>query len=301
MAETVTQDLEQPVAPINLKESSPSDSTGEADGALFNSIKEVDSTDFFNQLDKEVNTAFYQDDQSTDNEETFLQEEQETPQEQVEVESNQKQEHDWEKRYKDSSRELESIKQFLPIINAMREDPKLVDYVKDYFSGGGEAPKSLKEQLGLDEDFVFDADDAFGDNDSDSAKVLNSTVDAMVRKRLREQQALVDKRKNLETKESGFRQKFEMSEEDYQEMVDWANSRKLTLEDIYYLKNRENRDDSIRKDTEENMKGQMKRMAQRPQSLSSKGSATIEEKSPDRSLFDAIQGVDSDIENIFGV
>ena len=94
--------------------------------------------------------------------------------------------HNWEKRYKDSSSEaqrinsrLKEIEPYTPILDAMRKDPNLITHVQNYFSGDAKAP-NVKEQLGLDEDFIFDADEAVTDSNSDSAKVLRKMVDSQV-------------------------------------------------------------------------------------------------------------------------
>ena len=95
---------------------------------------------------------------------------------------------DWETRYKDSSREaqrmageLKQLRPFAPVLNAMRKDGGLVDHVKDYFQQGGPKAKSMKEAFNLDEDFVFDANDAMEHPDSDSGKVFNAYIDNVVK------------------------------------------------------------------------------------------------------------------------
>ena len=94
---------------------------------------------------------------------------------------------DWEKRYKDSQRgaqamnnELKTLKPFVPVLNAMKQDSGLVQHVRDYFEGGGAPVKSVQERLGLAEDFVYDQTEALENPDSDSAKVFNAHVDSMV-------------------------------------------------------------------------------------------------------------------------
>ena len=96
-----------------------------------------------------------------------------------------------QKRYSDSSREakrlngkLTEIEPYMPILDAMREDPNLITHVKNYFEGGGQAPESMAENMELPEDFSFDPDDAFSDPKSDSAKVFGATVDGIVQRRL---------------------------------------------------------------------------------------------------------------------
>ena len=138
--------------------------------------------DFFSQLDKQVMGDVI----SQPIEEA--QEQQITPVRDPEVEQQSAEKADnLEKRYSDSSREakrlnsqLQEIEPYMPLLNAMKEDPNLINHVRDYFQGGGSAPESVKERLGLDEDFVFDYDEALSDPKSSSAKLFNATVDGVV-------------------------------------------------------------------------------------------------------------------------
>tara|TARA_R110000824_G_scaffold92156_1_gene223781 strand:+ start:680 stop:1534 length:855 start_codon:yes stop_codon:yes gene_type:complete len=211
-----------------------------------------------------------------------------------------------QKRYSDSSREakklngqLREIEPYMPILDAMREDPNLIQHVRNYFEGGGQAPETMTAKLGLDEDFEFDADEAFSKNDSDSAKVLGATVDGIVQRRLG--QALQGQKVENQrlAKETAFKQKHNMSDEEWSTFTNFAKSKSLELEDIYYLKNRENRDANIADNTREQMVSQMRKTQQQPSSLASTGSIATEVSAED-SVFDAIVGLDSDLESAFG-
>jgi len=88
------------------------------------------------------------------------------------------------KRYSDSSMEakklngqLREIEPYMPILDAMRDDPNLISHVRNYFEGGGQTPQNMADKRNLPEDFVFDAEDAFATPESDSAKVLGATID----------------------------------------------------------------------------------------------------------------------------
>ena len=211
-----------------------------------------------------------------------------------------------QKRYSDSSREakklngqLKEIEPYMPILDAMREDPNLIQHVRSYFEGGGQAPETMSEKLNLPEDFVFDADEAFSENDSNSAKVLGATVDGIVQRRLN--QALQGQKVENQrlTKEAAFKQKHSMSDKEWSTFVDFAKSKSLELDDIYYLKNRENRDANIADSTREQMAQQMRKTQEQPSSLASAGSVATEQ-SADDSVFDAIVGLDSELESAFG-
>ena len=202
---------------------------------------------------------------------------------------------DWEKRYSDSSREakrlnnqLQDLEPYMPLLNAMKEDPNLITHVRGYFEGGGSAPKSVKEQLGLDEDFVFDYDDALSDPNSQSAKLFNATVDGVVQRRLGDFAQKQSEQSRRASEETAFKSQYNVSEEDYNDLMDYAKSHKLTLEDVYYLKNRNNRDQEVANNTRNEVIQQMKNVRQMPTSVASSGNAQREEKSVDDAVFDKL-------------
>jgi hypothetical protein len=103
-------------------------------------------------------------------------------------------EHDWKKRYEDSSKEarnlndrLNEIEPYTPLLDAMKKDPNLVTHVRGYFEGVGSTPSNLKERIGItDEDFVFDYDEGIEQPNSDSGRLLSVTIDGVVEKRFGE-------------------------------------------------------------------------------------------------------------------
>ena len=260
------------------------------------------SNDFFESLDQNVNGGIQDETElaqstSEQSDNTHMSPSEVQPQDDNDV---------LQKRYSDSSREakrlngkLSELEPYMPILDAMREAPNLIQHVRNYFEGGGQAPETMTEKLNLSEDFVFDADDAFTSNDSDSAKVLNATVDGIVQRRLN--QALTGQKAENQrlAKETAFRQKHEMNDSQWTEFIDFAKNKSLELEDIYYLKNRQNRETNIADSTREQMAEQMRKTQQQPNSLATAGSVPVE-KSQDDSVFDAIVGLDSDLESAFG-
>jgi|TARA_R110001583_G_scaffold330_5_gene2985 hypothetical protein len=269
-----------------------------------NVVEETAPDDFFAQLDSSVNSGILEEadtfvsSASGDNKPQHVQGEgQKQSQEDVET---------LRQRYSDSSKEgkrlngqLNELQPYMPIINAMKDDPNLVTHVRNYFEGGGQTPKNMKEQLKLDEDFVFDPDEAVSDNDSDSAKVLQATIDGVVQKRLGDTLNKQKVENQRLSQESDFRQRYEMNEDEWGDFRDFAKTKTLTLDDIYYLKNRESRETNIAKDASTQVAQQMKNVNQRPQSLATSGSQQVESSSEDQ-LFDSILGIDKDLESAFG-
>jgi len=246
--------------------------------------------DFFSQLDRQVMGEV------VEQPDVEAQVEQTTPNQDPVAERNTEVNSvDWEKRYSDSSREakrlnnqLQDLEPYMPLLNAMKEDPNLITHVRGYFEGGGSAPKSVKEQLGLDEDFVFDYDDALSDPNSQSAKLFNATVDGVVQRRLGDFAKQQSEQSRRASEETSFKSKHNVSDEDYNDLMNYAKSHKLTLEDVYYLKNRDNRDNEVANNTRNEVIQQMKNVRQMPTSVASSGNAQREEKSVDDAVFDKL-------------
>ena len=260
------------------------------------------SNDFFESLDREVNGGIL--DEPT--QPTSVQSDNTQSSPNVEVQPQDDNEV-LQKRYSDSSREakrlngkLKEIEPYMPILDAMREDPNLISHVRNHFEGGGQAPQSMNQQLNLDEDFVFDPDEAFQKPDSDSAKVMGATIDGIVQRRLnnvlKNQQAENAKM----AKETQFKQKMNMSDEEWSEFTEFAKSKSLELEDIYYLMNRKNRDAQIADSTREQIQNKMKEVQSQPSTLATQGSIPVE-KSTDDNVFDTILGTDSELEKAFSI
>tara|TARA_B100001115_G_C15801940_1_gene396674 strand:+ start:68 stop:934 length:867 start_codon:yes stop_codon:yes gene_type:complete len=246
--------------------------------------------DFFSQLDRQVMGEV------VEQPNVEAQVEQTTPIQDPVAEQNTEQVSvDWEKRYSDSSREakrlnnqLQDLEPYMPLLNAMKEDPNLISHVRGYFEGGGSAPRSVKEQLGLDEDFVFDYDDALSNPDSQSAKLFNATVDGVVQRRLGDFARKQSEQSRRASEETAFKSKHNVSDEDYNDLMKYAKSHKLTLEDVYYLKNRDNRDNEVANNTRNEVIQQMKNVRQMPTSVASSGNTQREEKSIDDAVFDKL-------------
>jgi hypothetical protein len=268
-----------------------------------------DSQAFFDALDKSANGIVYDDEpsQSTSEMDTDNNVSQSPEDGNVSQTSNNTDAGNLQDRYSASSREakrlnskLSELEPYMPILDAMKEDPKLITHVRNYFEGGGNAPTSMKEQLNLGEDFMFDGNEAFDNPDSDSAKVLNATVDGLVQRRLSDfsrRQSTENERLNSE---EDFKQTHDMNPDDWKEFVNFAKNKKLSLDDIYYLKNREARDRNIQRAAQDEVSKQMQSVGNRPQSLSSAGSTPQPDASPDDNVFDQLLGGEDTINRLLG-
>jgi hypothetical protein len=208
------------------------------------------------------------------------------------------------KRLYEENREISDYRDYIPILKTMRDDPGLINHVRNYLEGNA-TPPTVKDELNLSEDFIFDGDEAVRDPNSQSAKVLGSMINRGVEQRLKQHTQLEDQqraeRQHQETQDkmmNEFRTKMDMSAEDFTEFVDFAKGRQLTLEDIYYLKNRENREKLIAKKAIEEREKQLKKMNGVPASMASDGGYT-EPVDDDKMVFDAIAKA-AGTQNIFG-
>lgn len=260
------------------------------------------SSDFFESLDREVNGGIL--DEPT--QPTSVQSDNTQSSPNVEVQSQDDNEV-LQKRYSDSSREakrlngkLKEIEPYMPILDAMREDPNLISHVRNYFEGGGQAPQSMNQQLNLDEDFVFDPDEAFSKPDSDSAKVMGATIDGIVQRRLNNVLKTQQAENAKMAKETQFKQKMNMSDEEWNEFTEFAKSKSLELEDIYYLMNRKNRDSQIADSTRQEIQNKMREVQSQPSTLATQGSVPVE-KSTDDTVFDTILGTGGELEKAFSI
>jgi len=278
-----------------------------------NPSQEGSSDDFFAALEEDVNSAIQ--------EETF----EETPTEVTPPKSDPEQvthetegsntansDVDWEKRYKDSSREaqkmhdeLSGLKPFVPVLNAMKNDSGLVDHVRGYLENGGAPPKSITEDLGLDDEFIFDPDEAVKNPESDSAKVFERSVDTIVNDKVnrllqhqhaQNNEAAAERARTAE--EAEFKKAHGMTDDQFSSMMAKADKHVMTLDDLHLLVNKDQAHANTATATKKDMLTQMKNVRNIPTSASGANSAKADDKSFEDNVFDAIQGTDS-IDNLF--
>ena len=219
---------------------------------------------------------------------------------------------DWEKRYKDSSREaqrmageLKDLKPFVPVLEAMKDDSGLVDHVRGYFENGGAPVKNIKEKLGLNEDFMYNEQEAMENPESDSAKVFEAHVNSMVNNKVdgilkdeRTKAVGVQRQIKAKQQEVAFKEKHNMSEEDYANLVEEAKQHTLSLDDIHYLLNKDKTKTNIANSTKADMLKQMKTARDIPTTASGTNSQGSTNTHYD-DVFDAIVGTDSIVDNLF--
>ena len=161
---------------------------------------------------------------------------------------------------------MSGVKPFVPVLEAMKKDPGLVQHVRDYLQSGGNAQsKSLEEKLGFDEDFVFDLQEVVSDPNSDSAKLANVYLGNIVNQRVggmvqqeRKVQAKQMQAQSRANEESEFKKRHNMSDEQFIAFAEEAQKRTLTLDDVNYLLNRDKANNNVATSTKKDMLQQMK-------------------------------------------
>jgi len=227
---------------------------------------------------------------------------------------------DWEddsnpykKRYKDSSREsvknyekYKDVEPFVPVLKAMKNDSGLVEHVRDYLMDGGSTSKSVQDKLGLDEDFMFDSQEAMTDPKSDSAKLMNAHVDNVVQARVgqmlqgeKQRSAKMNQEQKKAHMEKEFKERKGMTDEQFSSFREKAQKHILSLDDIDYLLNRDNTNANVAQNTKTDMLNQMKNVRDIPTSASGANSQRQEE-GPNNELWKGIMGVDGGLDNLFG-
>ena len=273
------------------------------------------SSDFFDQLENEVNGGIIDNTEVTQNQtsgsEQVTHVQHDDGSDNVIQSSNDST--DWKKRYEDSSREAvrlsdqyKDVEPFVPVLQAMKNDSGLVEHVRNYLVNGGEPEKSIQDHLGLGEDFMFDQQEAMTEPDSDSAKLMNAHVDRMVQGRVgqmiqaeKQRAQQVQQANTRVTEEQSFREKNSMSDKDFETFKAKAQEHVMTLDDVNYLLNRGQNNDNVANSVKKDMLTQMKNVRNMPTSASGANNQDPGRSESDE-VFDAIKGLDDGVDNLFG-
>jgi hypothetical protein len=250
-----------------------------------------DIDNFFESLEKEVNGSVFDGGEPNKPTEKKVEGKQREEDGTEDVGTLKKELETLRKRYEDSSKEakrlyseltqLSAYKDYVPLLEAMKEDPGLIETVKSYLESGG-SPS-------VPEDFYFDPEEAIKNPNSDSARYLQRIIDAraqaIVESRLGETTQKLSQREMLKE----FQQKHGLTEDQMQELIDWGSRTSLTLEDLWYLKNKGRNEELAAKKAQEEFQKQLAKMKNVPGSLASMGSSG-QPDDEDQQVFKAILG-----------
>tara|TARA_R100000664_G_C2755082_1_gene142718 strand:+ start:62 stop:970 length:909 start_codon:yes stop_codon:yes gene_type:complete len=277
------------------------------------------STDaFFDALEDDVNSVITHDN-STDKEQVTPQAEAKDPSEtgnsgEPIEEPKADPSVDWEKRYSDSSREaqrlnaeLKGLQPLRPLLEVMQKDPNLIPYIKDYLEAGGKPNQSVQDKLKLNEDFVFDSHEAVTNPESDSAKVMNHMVNEQVEQRMqkhlaaeRQRVQTVRAKSELQKAEADFKQRHNLTDEQFAEFQEKARGHKMTLDDAFYLVNRDKVQQNVAKASKEETLRQMKNVREIPTSQAGTNNAGEVTKSEGDKILDVLKDIDGGADGLFG-
>lgn len=221
------------------------------------------------------------------------------------------------RRYSDSSREaqklkaqLNELKPFVPVLEAMKKDDGLVSHVRDYFENGGEVNKDMRKQLKLNDDFEFDTNEMLDNPESDSRKVFDKMVGNIVNKKAneiisRQEQQVKQQNRNAAVQKQAqeFMTKHGMTQDEFNAFTQEANAKiqqkGITFDDMYLMVNKGNVSKNIANNTKEDMLNQMKNVRNIPTSVSDANNAGKSNNQNDN-VFDALLNSDGNIEELLG-
>ena len=241
-----------------------------------NNSGDDDMSSFFEELDKQVNGAIYDDEPKDDNKSNGDKVSGEDSGSDIDGDDLE----NLKKRYDASSKEakrlheelkkLENLKEYAPLIDALRQDPEAVDMIKDRLTGAA-SPQSIKDKLGLGDDFVMDIDEAVNNPESDSAKVLEAMVSSKAESVVNQKEAIRQAQAEEQRMIKEFQAKTKMSNEELEDLIEWSKNEKLTLEHLYLLRNLDKRDREILQRSAEERNRQARKVRNLPPSLAGKG------------------------------
>jgi hypothetical protein len=256
-----------------------------------------DDAEFFDALDKKVNSAIHEEKAPEIVETKEEVEDSQEEQEEFTDDHAESQADDEVERLKAELREreqtLKDMEPFMPLVERMREDEGLVGTVVDYLKGGGQVPESTEKALDLPEDFVFDGDE-LKDPNSNSYKALVHLFDKVAESKFKEhdkvsrQRSEAERRRDkIEAERKEFMQRNKVDTDYMKKMDNWAQAHVLSLDDIHYLYNRTNREAKISKATVDDKRKQIEKGERAPKTLAPQGSRTHDVKEDDV-IFNAI-------------
>jgi DNA-binding transcriptional regulator YiaG len=306
-----------------IEDTTGNSSTDEKD--FFDEVAESvvdDSGDFFDDLEKDVNGIVYdaENDSTNTNERVTPEERQNLDVGSAVTEDSaasggidwDSENNPYKKRYSDSSREagrlkgkLDDLGQYDAIIDVMKKDPTLVNKVRDHLQNPN--PVSTKEALNLPEDFVFDADEALANPKSPSAKVLDTYVSRVVDSKTAKTEQKIhntiasenNKRANAAEAEA-WRQKNNMSKEEFANMMNKASEHTIGYDDINLILNGATVKKNVAKNAKADVQKQMSAARRNaPPTASAVGSVGANENmTEDDKIFSALKGLDNN-SNLF--
>tara|TARA_R100001082_G_scaffold83456_1_gene50212 strand:- start:10838 stop:11743 length:906 start_codon:yes stop_codon:yes gene_type:complete len=276
----------------------------------------MDDSDFFDNLEQQVNGIIADPEPVAPREEQVTQASEAAPVNDAVETPDSRQEVDWDsesnpykKRYSDSSREnqrnqeyIQDTKKYGAIIDVMKKDPGLVGHVKNYLEGSVQPNK-----VDVPKDFVFDPDEAFADPGSTSAKVFEKVVTNIVDAKVRQSENKVATAMEADAKQQQQRVGAEkwmkennVSQEEFNVMMEKANSHTISYDDINLILNK----DKFAKNVADNQRREVAKQAENARNIATpnlthSASADTTAISEDDRIFNSLMGFEDSEKGMF--
>ena len=202
---------------------------------------------------------------------------------------------------------MKTLEPLKPLLEVMKKDPNLIPYIRDYLESGGKPDKTVQEKLNLAEDFVFDPHEAVTNPDSDSAKVMNTMVNKQVEQRMKKHVGAERKRvaqTQIKTKmvqaEKDFKERHKLTDEQFADFQEKAKGHRMTLDDAFYLVNRDKVQQNVANASKEDTLRQMKNVRDIPTTQAGSNNAGEMKKSQGDQILDVLKDIDGGIDDLFG-
>ncbi|MFC1535741.1 hypothetical protein ACFL4H_00075 [Candidatus Neomarinimicrobiota bacterium] len=193
--------------------------------------------------------------------------------------------------------ELDKLKPIIPIVSAMQKDLAGNPTIRENLASGKIDSVAIKKRLGLPEDFQYDKDEAMNNPESKSAQyetaVQQTIIQSEIQNAFRGEKAKAERQRIIETKteeENAFKAKY--PDVDINDLNDYAEKRILTMEDIYILKNLDERDAQIAGQAKKEVFTKVKDTQNNPISLAN-ASSQAHSGSPVERIIGIMKGLDS--------
>lgn len=185
----------------------------------------------------------------------------------------------------DAVNKLRELNPVLPMLEAMLGDETFLGMAEQYFTDPQAQSEAMKKQLGIDDDFVFDLNQALSDPKSEDAQILNKLMQSKQPKKTQTKPQNDQQISDKEKKE--LMDKYSLTEQGYEDMMAKAAQHTITHDDIYFLMNKDKIIAEAKKEAQSGVKKQME-TAQRLKKPVSAGKATNQKVSPEDSFMSAL-------------
>lgn len=181
---------------------------------------------------------------------------------------------------------LRELNPVLPMLEAMLGDETFLEMAENYFTDPEAQAEAFKKSIGVDDDFVFDLNNALSDPKSEDAKILNKLMQAKQPKSPQPQTQQQSNTTDEQTKKAVM-EKYNMSEDDYNDMMSKAQDYKITHDDIYFLLNK----DKILADAQKKGQSSVKKQVETAKRLKKpvSGGGKTPKTSPEDAFMSALQ------------